>query len=36
MRPATERPATQATVAVASGHPSEILTPLIHQALLNI
>jgi quercetin dioxygenase-like cupin family protein len=34
--PATERPATPATATVASEHPSETLTPLIHQALPNI
>jgi quercetin dioxygenase-like cupin family protein len=34
--PATERPTTPATAAVASEHPSETLTPLIHQALPNI
>jgi quercetin dioxygenase-like cupin family protein len=37
--PATERPttpATPATAAVASEHPSETLTPLIHQALPNV
>ena len=34
--PATERPATPATPAVASEHPSETLTPLIQQALPNI
>jgi quercetin dioxygenase-like cupin family protein len=33
---ATERPATPTTPVVASGHPSETLTPLIHQALPNI
>jgi quercetin dioxygenase-like cupin family protein len=34
--PATERPTTPATAAVASEHPSETLTPLIQQALPNV
>lgn len=34
--PATERPATPAGAVVATHHPSETVTPLIHQALPNV
>ncbi|SEG94877.1 Cupin domain-containing protein [Thermomonospora echinospora] len=34
--PATERPTTPSTAAVASEHPSETLKPLIQQALPNV